>query len=274
MTAQHTPLEEKTFGEHLSELRTRLMVSVFCVGLGATVAYFFNKEILAFLVRPLGGPLYYTTPAGGFDLVFKISLFSGIFIASPILVYQFLAFLEPVIPQRTSSSLRQFLLASWALLIAGAAVAYYLSLPAALKLLNEFSSDQVKAIISTKDYFSFVISYLGGFAFVFQLPVVMLLLNKITPLHPKKLSHYIRHVVLLSFIIAAILTPTPDPVNQAIMAAPLIVLYLLSIFFIWLVNVSKRPKVVKQKFLFVDADHPVIYKEKIKRHQRYLKRGY
>lgn len=273
-----TAREEKTFKEHISELQLRLLTSILCVSIGAIGSYFYHERIIEFLTRPLGGPLYYTTPTGGFDLVFKVSLISGVFIASPILVYQVLAFLEPVIPEKSTNSLTRFLFASWILLIAGAGIAYYLSLPAALRLLNEFSSQQIKAIISTKDYFSFIISYLGGFAIVFQLPIIMLLINKIKPLKPKILIQYLRHVVLVSFILAAILTPTPDPINQTIMAAPLIILYLFSILCILFMSSSPKSKETKNEFfllhgalLLASGQISNSHFKENKRHFRYLR---
>lgn len=236
--------DQLTLGEHLSELKRRLFISSLCIAIGAILSYFYSEQILSFLIRPLGGPLYYTTPTGGFDLVFKTSLLSGVFIASPILVYHMLKFFEPVIPHGTARTVRYFLFFSWMLLIAGTAVAYYFSLPAALKLLSEFGSTRIKAIISTKDYFSFILAYLGGFGLIFQLPIVMLLVHRIRPLSPKILMKYLRHVILVSFITAAILTPTPDPINQIIMAAPTVLLYVLTI---GIISFQKKPKLALQE---------------------------
>ncbi len=220
---------EKKFAEHLAELKTRLVYSALSIGVGAGLGYFMRDSIIKFLTLPLHESLYYTSPTGGFDLVFKISFLFGTLVSFPIVVYQVLKFIEPAIPQNFNGMLEKFLVGSWVLLLMGLATAYYLSLPSALRLLSEFSTDQVKALISTKDYMSFVLAYMGGFGLLFQLPIIMLLIHKITPLKPKKLIKYLRYVVLISFIVAAILTPTGDPINQTIMAMPIILLYTITI---------------------------------------------
>lgn len=225
---------KKTVSEHLSELRYRILCSAISVFIGAIAGYLLNKEILFFLTLPLGKPLYYTSPTGGFDLVFMTSLLFGLFVAAPVINYQFLSFIMPTIPNTSASSMRKFLFASWLLLICGASVAYYLSLPAALSLLSEFGSSQVQALISTKDYFSFIFAYLGGFGLIFQLPILFLAIHKIKPLSPKSLLKKTPYVILISFIVAAILTPTPDPINQTIMALPTILLYLLTVIIIFI----------------------------------------
>ena len=111
-------------------------------------------------------------------------------------------------------------------MLSGLAVAYHSSLPAALHFLGAFGVGSVKSLISTDEYFSFVLRYLACFA-SFQLPLVMLLLNRMTPLSPKTLIKHSRYVIAASFIIAAVITPTPDPVNQTIAVSPIIVLYAL-----------------------------------------------
>jgi sec-independent protein translocase protein TatC len=123
----------------------------------------------------------------------------------------------------------------------GAAFAYFITLPAALHFLNEFSSDQVKALISTNEYISFVTIYVAAFAILFQLPLILLFINHITPLSPGALMRQQRLVILLSFVAAAVITPTPDIVNQTFMALPIIVLYQISMALVWLVN--RRPPV-------------------------------
>lgn len=112
-------------------------------------------------------------------------------------------------------------------------------MPAALHFLSGFGSENIKALISTGDYFSFMSLYLIGFAVFFQLPLVMLIINTIKPLQPKKLVGYINYVILISFILAAVITPTPDVINQIIMALPPITLYLLSIIVIAAINMGK-----------------------------------
>jgi Sec-independent protein secretion pathway component TatC len=114
-------------------------------------------------------------------------------------------------------------------------------------------------MIIVGEYLNFVFSYLLGFAVLFQLPLIMLFINRIKPQEPKKLIKHQRWVILISFIIAAVLTPTPDPINQFIMAAPIILLYQVSVMLIWLQNRRTSNKatvspVTKQKIAFI---HPL-----------------
>ena len=225
---------------HLQEVRSRLLWSFTFLLFGAVLAYFFHQSILIFLVKPLHKPLFYTSPAGAFDLVVKICLSTGFLLSLPIFTYHVLKFLEPVLPEHVKTHLPWFLLAAALLMLTGLSFAYFVSLPAALYFLGEFGSAQVQSLISTNEYFSFVVRYLAGFGILFQLPLILLLINSITPLKLKTLMHYQRYVIVLSFILAAVLTPTPDPLNQTIMAVPIILLYEVSVLAIWYVN--RAPK--------------------------------
>ncbi len=117
--------------------------------------------------------------------------------------------------------------------------AYFVSMPAALHFLANVDSKNLKALITVNEYLNFVAAYLGGFALLFQLPLIMLFINRIKPQKPSTLMGKQRWVILFSFIIAAILTPTPDPFNQFIMAAPVILLYQFSVILIWFINRKK-----------------------------------
>lgn len=210
--------------------------------MGAAVAYVFHPSILAFLVKPLDKPLFYTSPAGAFDLVIRICLFAGFLFALPAFLYHLLKFLEPILPVTLQQRIVWFLLGSCALMLIGTSFAYFVSLPAALYFLGEFGSPQVQSLISTDAYFSFVTRYLLGFGILFQLPLLLLLINAISPLSPRQLMRYQRFVIVVSFVLAAIITPTPDPLNQAIMAVPVILLYQVSVLGIWVINRRREQK--------------------------------
>lgn len=224
------------FLDHLTELRRRLFVWALAVILGGVIGYYLNDTLLRLLVKPLGQPLYYTSPAGGFSLTIQLSLFFGVLLSAPVLVCQVLQFARPALPAGARISTLRYILGSCLLLVAGVAFAYLLTLPAALHFLGGFGSSDVQSLISTREYFSFVLVYLVGFGLLFQLPLVIFLWHGVSPLNPKQLFQKQGWVVLLSFILAAIITPTPDPVNQALMAFPLILLYNLSLLLIWLTS--------------------------------------
>ena len=230
---------------HLHELRRRLLWSSFFCLLGAVVAYVFHPSILAFLVKPLAKPLFYSSPAGAFDLVLRICLFAGFLFALPAFIYHLLKFLGPVLPATLQQRIAWFLLGSCILMLTGISFAYFVSLPAALYFLGEFGSAQVQSLISTDAYFSFVTRYLLGFGILFQLPLVLLLINAVSPLHPRRLMSYQRYVIVASFVLAALITPTPDPFNQTMLALPLILLYQVSVLSTWLINRRKQQPIAQ-----------------------------
>ncbi len=231
-----------TFLDHISELRSRLFWSLFSFFIGGIIGFLLNSQILAFLISPLSQPLFYSSPAGGFDFVFKLSIFFGFVISIPVFTYHVIKFIEPVLSEHFHVFISRLLIASCLLTASGILFAYYLSLPAALHFLNQFGSDKVRSLISATEYFSFVTAYIAGFAILFQLPLVLFLINRVTPLKPGQLMKRQQYVILVSFIIAAILTPTPDVLNQTIMALPLIGLYQVSILIIWVSNYMAHVK--------------------------------
>lgn len=228
------------FSEHLSELRSRLLSSVVLFIIGTIVGYLLHERILALLVAPLGQPVFYSSPAGGFDFLIKLSFLFGLAISIPVLVFHTLRFIEPALPTQSPRKMLLVLVSSCLLLIAGVLFAYFVSLPAALYFLGSFTSEGVQALISASDYFAFVTRYLLGFGLLFQLPLVLLVINSVQRIPIGRLLGLEKWVVLLSFVVAAVLTPTPDIFNQLLMALPLIVLYQITVVLVWLVNSRAR----------------------------------
>ncbi len=242
-----TPDKRQTVERHIDELRRRALNCVIALILGGLIGYHFQEQIIAWLVKPLGQQLFYTSPAGGFDFLIKICLFFGFLLAIPVIIFNFIKFVAPAIPKRVSYSTAKILLASIALAIGGVLFAYFISLPAALHFLNNFTNSQIQSLISAQEYFNFVMIYLAGFAALFQMPLIFIFINKVTPLKPQSLMKKQRVVILASFIIAAILTPTPDPINQTLMAAPIIGLYQTSVGVVWQENKRARRRAKKQQ---------------------------
>lgn len=219
----------QSFAHHLFELRNRLLVWLLTL-IGAGVgAYAWREVIFEVVQRPLKQELFYTSPGGGFVFFMTISLLVGFVISIPVLIYEFIRFIEPAMPQKVGKRIGNFILASVLLAATGVSFAYLVSLPATLNFLTEFGGDTIRPLISANEYLHFIVAYLGGFALAFQLPLVLLIINKFSPLTTKKLGAYRRYFAIFAVIIAAVLTPTPDPVNQFIMAAPMLLLYEVSI---------------------------------------------
>lgn len=231
---------KKTFLDHFTELRLRFSLSVAVLIIGSIIGYFLQNHILWFLLKPLHQPLFYTSPSGGFNFTLMISLFFGFVVFLPFFVFQLIRFIEPAFPEKMKVSLVALLLSSCLLMVLGMAFAYFVSLPAALNFLAKFGSSEVKSLISTSEYFSFVTRYLLGFGVLFQLPLIMIFINKIKPLKFSNLIQFQKWVILISFVVAAIITPTPDFINQTIMAVPIILLYQISAIAVWTINKKKN----------------------------------
>lgn len=233
---RHDPPKRQAFSEHLQELRSRVLLSLIALLIGSICGYMLHSTILTLLITPLGQPVFYSSPSGGFDFVVKISLFFGFVVSLPIFVSNGLRFIAPILPQQSTRFLLVLFAASCTLLIMGMLFAYFVSLPAALYFLSSFTPERIHALISTDEYLSFVIRYLLGFGLLFQLPLIMLTVNSIKRISFKTLMGFQKWVVLLSFLAAAILTPTPDVFNQLLMALPLIALYQITIGVLVIVN--------------------------------------
>jgi sec-independent protein translocase protein TatC len=182
--------------------------------------------------------LYYTSPTGGFAFLYKICITAGIVFALPAILYNCFKFLEPVLEKHQRKGTLKYIFWSFLLAYIGIAFAYYISLPSALKFLTGFGekTGNVESLINVNEYFSFALAYVGGFAALFQLPIIILFINRIKPLKPMQMMKAQRYIIVGSFIVAAILTPTPDPFNQMMMAAPMVILYQFSIAMIWCTN--------------------------------------
>ncbi len=234
-TKKHDP-KHLTIAEHLQELRGRLLWSALALLFGGALGYVYNDQIIAWLVKPLNQQLYYTSPAGGFDFLIKVCVFFGFLVAIPVLVYQLIQFLSPAVPSHITYKTGKIMIISVILALLGVSFAYFVSLPAALHFLGNFSTGSITSLISANEYFNFVMIYMVCFAALFQMPLIIGFVNKVTPLTPQILMRKTRVVILISFIAAAILTPTPDPLNQTLMALPMIILYESSIGVVWQTN--------------------------------------
>ena len=227
----------QTFINHVHELRRRLSWSALVLFIGAGLGLVFRMAILKWLEAPLHSQLYYGKVTGAFEFIMQIAFFVGLCFSLPMLVYQMISFIRPALPRSISNRLvLGVVVASSLLTIAGVSFAYYVSLPPVLHFLNNMSGGQLSAIIMADSYLNFLIMYLGIFAVVFQLPLLLLFIDRFTPLTPKKLGRWRKWVVVGSFAAALILPITPDPLSQMMLALPVVVLYELSIWMIWTVR--------------------------------------
>ncbi len=257
-SAEHGSTIRKPFIDHVHELQVRLTWIVVAVVVASVAGYLMNEKLLALIQKPLGETLYYTSPTGGFSFVFKMSVVFGIVASLPVITLHLLGFTKPLIKRGHRWIIVKFITCSMILAACGVLFAYLVSLPAALNFLTNFGGQQIESLITADEYFNFALAYIGGFAVLFQLPLLMLLMNRIKPMKPSQMMKGQRYVIIGSFVVAAILTPTPDPVNQAIMAIPVIVLYQLSILLVMWANWRHKAPSTKQQWETVVVTPKVI----------------
>jgi sec-independent protein translocase protein TatC len=235
--------------DHIQELKSRLFwIAVYFVGFSG-LAYSYFPELSKALILPLGNEkLYYMTPAGGLSFILKVCMYVGLIACMPVIIYHLYRFIAPVLKKTTLRAVLGFTFASVMLAGLGIAFAYFVSLPAALHFLTTVTVEQITAMITIDSYLSFVIAYLFAGALLFQLPLILLMIDTVTPLPPRRLMGLQRHMIIASFVIAAIVSPTPDVINQTLLAAPMVVMYQVGIILIaWRQALRRRSKKPAQK---------------------------
>jgi sec-independent protein translocase protein TatC len=215
-----------TFSDHIRELRRRaLWVALVLVGTSA-LAYNYHDLLVQVVMAPLHGEkLVYLTPGGGFSFIFQVTLYAGFVAAAPVLMYQIYGFLKPTLPAHAKKNSIKVALFSTVLMLAGVAYGYLVAVPSALTFLSTFAGTEIIPNLTADSYLSFFLAYIGGLALLFQLPLLLIFWHWIKPMKPGGLLKSERFIVLFAFIAAALITPTPDVVNQAMIAVPLIAIY-------------------------------------------------
>jgi sec-independent protein translocase protein TatC len=182
-------------------------------------------------------------PTDTFFLAMKIALYSGVILSTPVLVWQILAFVLPGLTARERKLVLPTLLGTAFFMILGMAFAYYVILPASLNFLFDFGNDQVETIPQATLYINFALRIIFWIGIAFELPMVIALLARLGIVSARKVLGFWRYAIVLVFVLAAIITPTPDPITQTFVAGPLIILYLVGILLAWLVQPKKKPEV-------------------------------
>ncbi len=233
-----------TIIEHLVELRNRVLVSVIALAIGVLVSiYPLTSWFIGFLIAPAkdiypGFKLNQFTLLDYWSTYFRVSLLLGIAIAMPVIMYQFLAFVGPGLTKQERRWLFPIVGGCSFMFLLGMAFAYYVTLPPALDFLLDPNTDDVQSTIGIQSYIDTVTRLLLLTGLTFQLPFVIMGLAKIGVVTSKKLIGWWRFAILAAVVVAAIVTPSIDPVTQAIVTVPIIILYVLGIGLAWLVEGS------------------------------------
>ncbi len=224
------PAKEMSFTEHLEELRHRIFKILLAIAVGLMVSYGFIDAIVGFVTDP-AGKLYYMRPAEAFFIYLKLGIVAGCLIASPIIFYQLWAFLMPAFSVKQNLWVLGITCLSLLLFFSGLLFSYYLVLPLGLAFFTGFGAGEIEALISMENYIDFFMMLLLPFGFIFEMPLVLVVGAVLGIISSSSLKRIRPYVILMSFFLAALLTP-PDVISQVLLALPMLLLYELSILFI------------------------------------------
>ncbi len=236
--------------EHLEELRKRLIYSVVFIVIAFFVAYGFHERIAGFMIEPITHALAahhmdtrlgYLNPIDPFNFYLKIALFGGIILASPFVLYQLWLFIAPGLYKRERRYVVPFMFATVGLFLSGAYFGYRFVFPGALEFLIGFGA-QFKPLVTIEEYEGLFFTVILGLGLIFELPILVFFLALFGIVNSKFLLKNIRYAILIIFIIAAIITPTPDILTMCVFAAPMLVLYFISIGVAHMVHPERRKR--------------------------------
>jgi sec-independent protein translocase protein TatC len=222
---------EMSLVDHLQELRRRLIIIILAVAVGSLVSYFYAAELVHYITAP-AGKLYYMSPAEAFFTYLRVSFFAGFLLALPIVLYQIWAFVVPALTAKEHMASLILVPSSVVLFFIGLAFSYVFVLPAGIKFFMGFATENLQPLLSLGEYLSFVISFLLPFGFIFELPLFITVMAKFGLISSKFLTGKRKHVLVLSFVVGAVISPTPDIFSQTMVAVPVIVLYEFSVLIV------------------------------------------
>jgi sec-independent protein translocase protein TatC len=237
--------DKMSFLEHLDELRVRLVHSVIALVAAFGLCWSYHEEIFHFLTQPLRAydanvKFIYTGPSEALILYMKMSFFVGIFVASPYVLWQVWGFISPGLYPSEKTWAVPFIAMGSLFFIGGAGFGHFYLFPVTFRFLGGFGGKDMQFLPKIDEYFSFYSWFLLGLGVVFQLPVVIFVMSRIGLVTAGFLMRQFKWAVLGSFIVAAVLTPTPDMVTQTLLALPMVGLYLLGVLVAWLFGKPRR----------------------------------
>ena len=231
--------------EHLDELRRRIVRAAIFLALGFVVAYVFHERLYGLIQEPLDTlhiKLNYTHPMDPLNLYLQVSLIGGAILASPFILYQVWLFIAPGLYSKEKRFVIPFMAATVGLFLTGASFGYFYVLPGALKILIIDFGSKFQPMVTIEQYTGFFLSIILGLGISFEMPILIFFLALFGIVSPRFLWKNIRYAILAVFLVAAIITPSPDPWTMCIYAVPMLCLYLIGIGVAWWVHPSRRKK--------------------------------
>jgi sec-independent protein translocase protein TatC len=232
-------LVRMTLLEHLDELRRRIGYSLLAIVAGFLVCWIYAKPIFAWLERPLtqflpaGDKLAFTGLIDPFMLYMKVGLLGGIFLASPVVLHQVWLFIAPGLYRNERRVVLPFVLFTTVFFLLGGYFGYAVAFPMVCRFLLEMGSD-FKQVVTINEYFSMASKVILGLGLVFEMPVLILFLARLGVVNHRFLLRHFRYAIIIIFIVAAVITPTPDVATQSVFAVPMVGLYLVGVLVAWL----------------------------------------
>src|SRR5450755_3429238 len=238
------------FLDHLEELRKRIIYSIIAMAAGFFACWGYAEHIYAVMQRPimdalqrngLTAKLVYVNPIEPFNLYLKVGMIAGLFVASPFVLYQVWCFISPGLYRNEKRYVLPFMTSTIALFLAGGYFGYRVVLPQALVFLIGYGKD-FQPMITLTEYSSLFLTIIVGLGIIFEMPILIFFLALMGIVSAGFMWRNIRYSVLLIFVVAGIVSPTPDILNMCIFAAPMVALYVLSIAIAWFVHPDQREK--------------------------------
>jgi len=237
-----------SFLEHLDELRKRLIYIVYSLLAGCVIAYIFIGKIFDFIMRPMQqvlGPtahLQFTSGAEPFMLYVKIGFLVGIFLSAPLILWQVWKFIAPGLYTHEKKFAIPFVVMSTIFFTTGGLFAHYIAFPWTWAFFGSFANEYMIFVPKVDEAFSMYSRMILGFGLIFEMPTLVFVLARMGVISARILLKYFKYAFLGIFIIAAVISPGTDMVSQIMMAAPMLVLYLLSILVAWIFQRRRTPE--------------------------------
>ncbi len=237
--------------EHLSELRKRIIICLVSILIGFVVSFTYSEVLFRFLTIPLkynisfslnspfisfiekkiknNPPLVFLSPTEAFWMHIKISMISALVISLPVIFSQLWKFVSPGLLHKEKKYVVPFVIITTSFFLIGAAYCFFLVLPFAMGFLLSYKTESMTPMLSVGNYVDFCLKFILAFGAIFELPIAIIFFTRMGLVTPKTLAKHRKYAIILAFIVAAFLTPTPDAFNQTLMAVPMIILYELGV---------------------------------------------
>lgn len=260
-------MDKAPLTEHLGELRNRIVVALVVVAIAFGACFYFSEHIFRLLTTPLhytlkfslenpyislipskepGIKLVFLAPAEALWMHIKISFISAFIITSPVIFYEIWRFIAPGLLERERKYAMPFVFSTTFLFLIGALFCFIIVLPFAMNFLLTYKTENLQPMISVGKYIDFCLKFIIAFGAIFELPIVTVFATKMGLVTTDVLAKNRKYAVLIAFVVAALLTPTPDAFNQSLMAIPIIILYEIGIWTSRILNRNKKTEEEKK----------------------------